>query len=73
MARRSWVLRMWGWYDAGSVAFPVMTTLSTPSASSSLCQSGRSATIASYKSTAMRRDIVTIIALPASTSRRASQ
>ena len=38
--------RMCGWKLAGSVALPVMTTLTAPSLSSSLCQSGRSLMIA---------------------------
>jgi len=34
-----------GWNAAGSVADPVITTLMRPASGSSLCQSGRSATI----------------------------
>ncbi len=50
-----------------------MTTLIRPRIGSGSSQSGRSATIWRYNSTAMRRLIVTIIALPTSSDRRRSQ
>ena len=51
----------------------MITTFTFPVASSPLTQPGRSNAIWSYRAAAIRRDIVTTIALPANTSRRASQ
>jgi len=51
----------------------VITTLIAPLLSSSECHSGLSFMIASYKSTAIRRLIVTIIPLPSKTVCRCSK
>ena len=51
----------------------VITTLITPLFRSSECHSGLSLMISSYRSAAMRRDIATIMPLPAKTSCRASK
>jgi hypothetical protein len=51
----------------------VITTLITPLPKSSLCHSGRSFMISLYKSTAILRLIVTIIALPSNTFCRSSK
>nr|BAB47650.1 hypothetical protein [Staphylococcus aureus]BAC53813.1 hypothetical protein [Staphylococcus aureus] len=52
------------WKEVGSLDEPVITTLMTPLSSSSECHSGFRRMISSYKSTAIRRLIVTIIPLP---------
>ena len=56
-----------------SAAEPVMTTLTKPASSSSACQSGRNATISSYRSMQMARLMQTAMALPSITSRRFSK
>jgi hypothetical protein len=72
-SRRACLLRTWRANSGPSAAEPVITTLIFPAASSSACQSGRSFTMASYRSTQIRRLMHTINALPASTLRRFSQ
>ena len=64
---KSWrsFLLVWCLAMAGpSAALEVITTLIMPLSRSSLCQLGCTATMASYSSTAMRRDMHTIMPLP---------